>query len=143
MKKVLDMKDMDSIRGSLYICMGKIRYLTAFLLIYLMVSCTCNNSIYAELDCRISYKNGGSVLTVTYYSLTDKSLSFAKADLNGKTYTLPQVVSADGVRFTDGKSLSIWLKGDKLFVEEFKDGEWSQRVTYDIEEMDSPVQQIL
>jgi membrane-bound inhibitor of C-type lysozyme len=51
-------------------------------------------------------------LNVRYYSLSDDSLGFVKVKLNGKTYTLPQAVSASGAKYSDDMVLTWWTKGN-------------------------------
>ncbi len=51
-------------------------------------------------------------LDVRYYSLSDDSLGFVKVKLNGKTYTLPQAVSASGAKYSDDRYVTWWTKGD-------------------------------
>ncbi len=68
----------------------------------------------------------GETITARYYSLSDDSLNFVKVTLpDGKVYTLPAVMSASGVRYTDDFELVWWTKGDTAFVEKRQeDGEW-------------------
>ncbi|UBO73067.1 MliC family protein [Aeromonas rivuli] len=63
---------------------------------------------------------------VSYFGLSDDSLNFVKLALpNGKDYTLPQVVSASGVRYTDDHEVVWWNKGKEGFVEQrAEDGKW-------------------
>ncbi|SJM91682.1 conserved hypothetical protein [Crenothrix polyspora] len=62
--------------------------------------------------------DNGKKLAARYYNLSDNSLSFVKLTLNGKIYTLPQVVSASGVRYTDEHMVEWWSKGDKAMLDE-------------------------
>lgn len=62
--------------------------------------------------------DNGKKLAARYYNLSDNSLSFVKLTLNGKIYTLPQVVSASGVRYTDEHTVEWWSKGDKAILDE-------------------------
>ncbi len=70
-------------------------------------------------------ENGDRVLA-TYYQLSDGSLSFVKVRMpDGKEYTLPQVLSASGARYTDERELVWWIKGDSAFAKVRGDGsEW-------------------
>ena len=70
-------------------------------------------------------------ITARYYQLSDDSLSFVKVRTpDGKTYTLPQLVSGSGVRFSDEFQLLWWTKGDTAFAQKIDDkGEW--RTVYD------------
>ncbi len=71
---------------------------------------------------------GGSAerITARYYSLSDDSLSFVKVTMpDGKIYTLPNVVSASGARYSDDRELVWWTKGDTAFAEKRgEDGQW-------------------
>jgi membrane-bound inhibitor of C-type lysozyme len=70
--------------------------------------------------------DNGDRLVARYYSLSDDSLHFVKVLFpDGKEYTLPQVMSASGARYTDDFELSWWIKGDEAYVEKRDDqGEW-------------------
>ncbi len=51
----------------------------------------------------------GDRFAARYGSLSDKSLHFVKVKMpDGREYTLPQVVSASGVRYTDERELVWW-----------------------------------
>jgi membrane-bound inhibitor of C-type lysozyme len=62
--------------------------------------------------------DNGKKLAARYYKLSDNSLSFVKLSLNDKVYTLPQVVSASGVRYTDEHTVEWWSKADKAMLDE-------------------------
>jgi membrane-bound inhibitor of C-type lysozyme len=62
--------------------------------------------------------DNGKKLAARYYNLSDNSLSFVKLTLNDKVYTLPQAVSASGVRYTDGHTVEWWSKADKAMLDE-------------------------
>lgn len=47
-----------------------------------------------------------------YYSLSDNSLFFVKLAIGNKILTLPALVSASGVRYTDERDIQWWIKGD-------------------------------
>ncbi|MCE5255722.1 MAG: MliC family protein [Spirochaetaceae bacterium] len=68
----------------------------------------------------------GDRLVAKYYSLSDKSLDFVKVTLpDGMEYTLPRVLSASGVRYTDDMELVWWTKGDTAHAERRDaNGEW-------------------
>ena len=68
---------------------------------------------------------------VSYYALSDDSLNFIKLALpDGKDYTLPQVVSASGARYTDEHEAVWWNKGSEGFVEvRGEQGEWQSAYT--------------
>ncbi len=60
--------------------------------------------------------NDGSKVKATYYNLSDQSLSFVKLTLDGEIYTLPAVVSASGVRYTDLNKIELFTKGDTALL---------------------------
>lgn len=62
--------------------------------------------------------DNGKKMAARYYNLSDNSLSFVKLTLNGKIYTLPQLVSASGARYTDERQVEWWVKGDKALLDE-------------------------
>jgi membrane-bound inhibitor of C-type lysozyme len=60
----------------------------------------------------------GNRIEARYYTLSDRSLGFVKLRMpDGREYTLPNLVSASGARFTDERELVWWIKGDSAFVE--------------------------
>jgi len=61
--------------------------------------------------------NDGSKIKVTYYNLSDNSLSFVKLTLDSEAYTLPRVVSASGVRYSDLHRIEWWTKGDTALLD--------------------------
>ncbi len=75
-----------------------------------------DNPLKVTLDNKLIFTNGSQDIIIKIYSLSDKSLNFVKFTYKGKNYTLPQVVSADGARFSDGRDLSVWLVGRQLNV---------------------------
>ncbi|MGO1792424.1 MAG: MliC family protein [Oceanisphaera sp.] len=68
----------------------------------------------------------GARIVAKYYSLSDGSLNFVKVTMpSGKQYTLPNVISASGARYTDEVSMVWWTKGDNAFAEaRDQDGQW-------------------
>lgn len=73
----------------------------------------------------------GERIVARYYSLSDKSLGFVKLCLaDGTEYTLPQVVSGSGARYSDDRDMVWWTKGETAFAEmRDQDGQW--RTVYD------------
>ncbi|MHB8771505.1 MAG: MliC family protein [Syntrophales bacterium] len=73
---------------------------------------------------------GGERIVARSYSLSDRSLDFVKVLLpDGREVTLPQALSASGVRYTDDREWVWWTKGDSAFAEtRAPDGEW--RIAY-------------
>lgn len=74
----------------------------------------------------VYFCDNGDRITVHYYKLSDDSLSFVKVFLpHGKEYTLPQVLSASGAKYSDDMELILWVKGDKILLEiRNEEGEW-------------------
>jgi len=68
----------------------------------------------------------GDRLVARYYSLSDDSLRFVKILFpDGREYTLPQVISGSGARYTDDGELLWWIKGDEAKAEiRDENGEW-------------------
>jgi membrane-bound inhibitor of C-type lysozyme len=80
----------------------------------------------------VEYRCGnGERIVARYYSLSDHSLDFVKVLLpDGREYTLPQVVSGSGVRYSTDRDLVWWTKGDSAFAEvRGPEGDW--RIKYD------------
>ncbi len=73
----------------------------------------------------------GLQIVARYYSLSDGSLNFAKVKLpDGKEFTLPNVLSASGARYTNEVEKVWWTKGDSAFLQaRDRNGEW--RTEYD------------
>ncbi len=66
----------------------------------------------------VAYTCGrNATITARYYRLSDDSLRFVKVDTPEGNYTLPQLVSGSGVRFTDEFRLLWWTKGDTAFAQ--------------------------
>jgi membrane-bound inhibitor of C-type lysozyme len=77
----------------------------------------------------------GDHIMARYFTLSDGSLGFVKVTLpGGREYTLPQVMSASGVRYTDDRELVWWTKGNSAFAEIRNiNGEWKK--IYDCNEI--------
>ncbi|MEQ1531941.1 MAG: MliC family protein [Sideroxydans sp.] len=58
----------------------------------------------------------GSKIKATFYGLSDNSLTFVKFTLDGEAYTLPQVVSASGSRYSDLNRIEFHTKGDTALL---------------------------
>jgi len=110
----------------------KTAYLFFLVIIVLLTLLACSAASNTE---KLGIKGGEHVTYLTeigeeiqarYYSLSDDSLHFVKLALpDGKVYTLPNVMSASGARYTDDFELVWWTKGDGAFAEmRAEDGEW-------------------
>ncbi|MEJ2730826.1 MAG: MliC family protein [Deltaproteobacteria bacterium] len=71
----------------------------------------------------------GDRFVARYGSLSDGSLHFVKVKMpDGKEYTLPQVVSASGVRYTDERELVWWEHQGTVRVDvRDEKGNWKTR----------------
>jgi len=94
-----------------------------FLALIFFALAGCVNGLKSSLNIK-----GGEALTyqcenhdriiVRYYSLSDGSLNFVKVIMpEGKEYTLSQVLSASGARYTNEMELIWWIKGDSASLE--------------------------
>jgi len=75
----------------------------------------------------VDYNCGnGDRIVARYYTLSDSSLHFVKVLMpDSLEYTLPQVLSGSGARYTDDRMLTWWIKGDSASVEMRDDnGDW-------------------
>ena len=98
--------------------MGKI---AAWILAVLLAGCAATSQ--GRLTVRpgepLVYRcDGGQRIMAQYYSLSDGSLAFVKVQLpDGREVTLPQALSASGVRYTNDVEWVWWTKGDAAFAE--------------------------
>jgi membrane-bound inhibitor of C-type lysozyme len=79
---------------------------------------------------QIIYKSdNGDLINARYFSLSDRSLEFVKVTLpGGKEYTLPRVLSASGVKYTDDREIVWWTKGNTAFAEvRDENGQWIRK----------------
>ena len=88
----------------------------------LLASCTAGSDqteLTAQIGQPVHYKSpNGEYFVARYGSLSDGSLHFVKVEMpGGREYTLPQVVSASGVRYTDEKDLVWWTHQGTVTVE--------------------------
>ncbi len=70
--------------------------------------------------------SNGDRIVARYYTLSDSSLHFVKVLMpDSREFTLPQVLSGSGARYTDDRMLTWWIKGDSASVEMRDDnGNW-------------------
>ena len=112
--------------------MRGINFLVLIGVFMLTVGCTNKDELHLVKGSNVEFVDSSEdTLNIEFYSLSDNSLNFAKVDYQGQEYTLPQVVSADGAKYDDGRDLSIWLKADKLSLEQ-RDVDGSKAVEYSI-----------
>jgi membrane-bound inhibitor of C-type lysozyme len=69
---------------------------------------------------------GGRELVVSYFTLSDGSLDFVRLRLpEGQRSTLPRLVAASGVRYSDEARFQWWTKGAGGFLQERSaEGQW-------------------
>ncbi len=68
----------------------------------------------------------GSTVKAYFCNLSDDSLNFVKVNMENKEYTLPQLVSASGARYSDEREVEFWIKGDEVTISRMNDnGEWN------------------
>jgi membrane-bound inhibitor of C-type lysozyme len=92
------------------------------LLVILLYGCTGERNTVTLTVCGgtpvIYQSDHGDQIIARYFTLSDHSLDFVKVTLPGrKEYTLPQTMSASGVRYTDDRELVWWTKGNTAFAE--------------------------
>ncbi len=114
-----------------------LRRSTAALVISILVAslCGCAASLpktvlTADIGPPVYYRSDkGDHFVARYGSLSDGSLHFVKVEMpDGKEYTLPQVVSASGVRYTDERELVWWTHQGTVRVDvRDADGNWETR----------------
>jgi membrane-bound inhibitor of C-type lysozyme len=99
-------------RRKTFITMGVI------LLVITFIGCStkAKEKLNVELIQEVEYQcSDESIVNARFYKLTDYSLQFVKVKLmDGKEYTLPQVISASGVRYSDEYSIQFWTKGNRM-----------------------------
>ena len=68
----------------------------------------------------------GKIFKARYGSLSDESIHFVKITMpDGNKYTLPQVLSGSGVRYTDEREIIWWTHQGTVRVDMRNDkGEW-------------------
>ncbi len=106
--------------------------ITHVLLACLIFICSCcdnadQNTLNVTLGDPVRYGSAdGQIFKARYGSLSDNSLHFVKVTMpDGREYTLPQVISASGVRYTDERSLVWWTQKGTVRVEvRDTNGEW-------------------
>ena len=93
------------------------------LVLVVMLMSACNDKLSVKKEVSLEFMDGAKdIIKLEIYSLSDGSLNFIKACYQGQEFTLPQVVSADGARYSRGRDITIWLIGDRLNFEKKVDG---------------------
>lgn len=90
---------------------------TYILIMMCIISCSKNFTLQVKKITDVVYENAeGKKLQVVFYSLSDNSLNFVKVNYDEKQYTLPQLISASGARYSDEFSMEFWVKGNTAYV---------------------------
>jgi membrane-bound inhibitor of C-type lysozyme len=112
--------------------MVRFTLLAFFLGVAIMVSSCCHSKPSKPAlavtggDTVVYQTDAGEKIIARYFCLSDSSLNFVKVTLpGGKEFTLPQSMSASGVRYTDDRELVWWTKGNSAFAEKRDSvGQW-------------------
>ena len=110
--------------------MKKMRRVKAIVLGLLFIGSAyaCENDVTLKPGETVTYQCGDiTFVKARYYQLSDGSLSFVRLSFPraGQHYTLPQLVSASGARYSDDREISWWIKGDTASIEQRNEkGEW-------------------
>jgi membrane-bound inhibitor of C-type lysozyme len=108
---------------------------TRVITILIVSLCGCVASLHktvltVDIGPPVYYRSdGGDQFVARYGSLSDGSLHFVKVRMpDGQEYTLPQVVSASGVRYTDEREIVWWTHQGTVLVEiRDAEGKWKTR----------------
>ncbi len=98
-----------------------------FLHLAFPISATATEPLTVKMGPPIQYKSDdGKRFTARYGSLSDGSLYFVKVTMpNGKKYTLPQLISGSGVRYTDEREVVWWTHQGTVRIDvRNADGKW-------------------
>ena len=89
------------------------------LLLAFTVSAQDDAPLTVKLGPPVEYESGdGKRFIARYGSLSDDSLHFIKVTMpDARVYTLPQVVSGSGVRYTDEMEILWWTHQGKVRVD--------------------------
>ncbi len=105
-----------------------IKIIILILLQFVLIGCGQNRDVLKlNKDIAVAYNcEEGEKIKAEYYSLSDNSLHFVKIIMpDGKKYTLPQVVSGSGARYTDEREIEWWIKGDSAMIKRHTaEGDW-------------------
>jgi len=98
-------------------------------IVVLIIGCVGNNfkNITVIMGKRNYYENNtGEIIEAVFCELSDKSLHFVKLEMpDGKEYTLPQLLSGSGARYSDEREIEFWIKGNNATIKKRNiDGEF-------------------
>ncbi len=107
----------------------RIELLFNIILVLMGTGCVLNNpdNLKVVLGREYTYQcDDGSKIKARFCSLSDSSLNFVKIIMDdGKEYTLPQLISASGTRYSDERELEFWIKGNEVTISKLdEDGKW-------------------
>ena len=91
--------------------------------------CGCVHPLAVNMRPPVFYvSEAGDKFEARYGSLSDGSLCFVKVRMpDGQEYTLPQVLSASGVRYTDERTVVWWEHQGTIRVDvRDQDGQWKE-----------------
>jgi len=108
---------------------------TLFMGILSLFLCSCGTSptktaLTVNLGPPVYYKSEtGEQFVAKYGSLSDGSLHFVKLTMpDGREYTLPQVISGSGVRYTDEREIVWWTHQGTIRVDvRDAEGKWTTK----------------
>lgn len=107
---------------------GKITIITLAYIQFIIIGCASDKDALKVIkNIVVTYNcERGEKIKAEYYSLSDNSLHFVKIIMpDGKEYTLPQVISGSGARYTDEREVEWWIKGDSVMIKRHTaNGDW-------------------
>jgi hypothetical protein len=105
----------------------------SIMLLAFLVSCATSfrkAALTVEMGLPVCHTSDhGDRFVARYGSLSDGSLHFVKVKMtDGQEYTLPQVISASGVRYTDERSIVWWTHQRTVRVDvRDAEGNWTTK----------------
>lgn len=108
----------------------RMKLLCILLLAFPIFLCGCtgkSKNDSAILKSSVVYRCADTTsFTADFYALKDGSLNYVRLKMpDGRHYTLPQMISASGARYTDGFQKEFWIKGDNATLRVLNEqGEW-------------------
>jgi membrane-bound inhibitor of C-type lysozyme len=91
---------------------------------FILMLFSCNEEIRVlQLSTVVYETKSGELIHAGYYKLSDDTLTFVKLRLpDNKEYTLPNILSASGARYSDDGLYTWWTKGESAFLEKRDEG---------------------
>ncbi len=89
-----------------------------------------NTALHVEMGPPVYYESdNGDRFVARYGSLSDGSLYFVRVKMpDGQEFTLPQVISGSGVRYTDEREVVWWTHQGTVRVDvRDEEGKWKTR----------------